>query len=96
MRLKDNLISALINILLGVAWASVFVSAASAFFTHYKQSILYAIANSIIWMIPGLFAILILEYILSGFARLEEARKQTKLLEELLKREESKKEENNN
>ncbi len=94
MRLKDNLISALINILLGVAWASVLVSAVSAFFTHYAQGILYAVASAIVWMIPGLFSVLVLEYILSGFARLEEAKKQTKLLEELLNKD--KKEEDNN
>ena len=85
MRLKDHLISAIINILLGVAWAFTLIASLSAFFTHYHNGIFYALASAIVWTIPGLVSVLLLEYILAGFARLEESRKQTILLEEILK-----------
>ena len=86
MRLKDNLISALINILLGVAWAFTLIAALSAFFTHYHDGgIFYALASAIVWTIPGFVSVLLLEYILAGFARLEESKKQTILLEKILK-----------
>ena len=94
MRLKDNLIAVLINILLGVAWALTFVSATSAFFSHYVNGLVLAIASAIVWMMPGLFLVLVLEYILSGFARLEEARKHTKLLEKIVKDYNNSREEN--
>ena len=85
MRLKDSFLAALINILLGVAWAFALIGALSSFITHYSSGIFYGIASAIVWMIPGLFAVLVLEYLLSGFARLEEAQKHTRLLEELVK-----------
>ena len=85
MRLKDKFISALLNIFIGVGWAFVFVGAVSAFMRniHYP-GLLYALSAALLWSLPGLLFVLLSEYMLSGFARLEEARKQTEILEKML------------
>ncbi len=92
MRLKSFLLSALTNFLLGVAWAVAFVSALTAIFDNYHFGFFHAAISAFIWALPGLFLVVIIEYILAGFDRLEESKKQTILLEQLLKTKETDKE----
>ena len=84
MRLKSRTLSFLINFLLGTAWALVLIGILSAIFTYAGFGILSVGIHALLWAIPGLFFVLLLEYILSGFQRNEELRRQSRLLEELL------------
>jgi len=84
MRLPDRYIAVAINALIGVGWAFVVIGAVSAFLNDMNISIFYGLASAILWSLPGLFLIVVLEFILSGFARLEESRKQTELLQKLV------------
>jgi len=84
MRLPDRYIAVVINALIGVGWAFMIIGAISAFISDVKISFLHGFASAILWSLPGLFLIVVLEFILSGFARLEESRKQTKLLQKLV------------
>ena len=85
MRLPDRYIAIAINILLGMGWALALIGAVSAFINDIKINFFYGIISAIVWALPGLFLIIVLEFILSSFARLEENKKQTKLLQELVK-----------
>jgi len=84
MRLEDRTLGFIINFLLGVAWASVLIGAATSFFTFYSTSFLSAIIFAFIGALPGLIAILLLEYIITNKEKYEELKKQTKLLQQIL------------
>jgi len=84
MRLGDRPLSFIINFLLGVAWATVLIGAATSFLTFYSTSLLFAIVSAFIGALPGLIGILLLEAIITNKEKHEELKKQTKLLEEIL------------
>ena len=84
MRLKSNSLGFIINFLLGVAWAFVLIGVSTSFFAFYSTSILSAIIYALIGALPGLVAVLLLEYIITSKEKYEELKKQTKLLEKLL------------
>ena len=84
MRLGDKSLGFIINFLLGVAWAFVLIGAATSFFTFYADSIFYAIISACIGMLPGMVAVLLLEYIITSKEKYAELQKQTTLLEKLL------------
>lgn len=90
MRLKDKSLSFLVNFLLGVAWASAFVGAATTFSSLYSESFLLAIVYATVAALPGLIAVLILEHFITSKAKQFELEKQTKLLEALLEKEQEK------
>ena len=85
MRLSSPLLSLLINFLLGASWALAFVGAVIAFFSFINFNLFYAIFGAFIGALPGLFFVLLVEYFLMREEKLRELRKQTKLLEELVK-----------
>jgi uncharacterized membrane protein YeaQ/YmgE (transglycosylase-associated protein family) len=85
MRLKEKSLGFIVNFLLGVAWASVFIGTITSFLTFYNSSFFTAVVYAFIGAIPGLVAVLMLEYIIVSNEKYEELKKQTKLLEELLK-----------
>ncbi|AKF25213.1 hypothetical protein YH65_07250 [Sulfurovum lithotrophicum] len=89
MRLTDKTLGFVINFLLGVAWAFVLIGAVSSFYSFYQTSIFFAIVSALIGALPGLAAILVLEHIITGKEKLAELRKQTKLLEEISKKEDA-------
>jgi len=84
MRLRSRTLSLLINFLLGVAWALAFIGALSAFFTYRSIGFIAVAVHLLIWATPGLFLVLFLEYLLAGFQRNEELRRQSRLLERIL------------
>jgi len=83
MRLKESSIFSLINFLLGVAWAFVFIGSLSTFLAFIKTSFFLAILSIIIGAIPGLFLVLFLEYFILKFKSMDELKKQTELLKKI-------------
>lgn len=84
MRLRFRILSVLVNFLLGVAWAIALIGALSAILTYGSFSLTAAAIHALIWATPGLFLVLLVEYILAGFQRTEELRRQGRVLNELL------------
>jgi uncharacterized membrane protein (DUF106 family) len=74
---------------LGVAWAFVLIGAIYTFFSYYKLSAIDAVIMTFLGALPGLFLVALLEYLIVGIERLEEMKKQTKLLEKLLQEKQS-------
>jgi len=83
MKLSPKYLTLLLNLLLGSAWAFVVVGAAGALFHGIRLGWLYALASAFLWTLPGLLAVVILEYLLRGFERNEEIRRQTGILKEI-------------
>jgi len=87
MRLQSKTLGFVINFLLGVAWAFVFIGAFSSFLSFYHTSLFFAIVSMLVGTLPGLVVILILEHIITAKEHLLELKKQTKILEALLRKE---------
>ena len=84
MRLGDRKLGFIINFLLGAAWAFVLIGAATSFFAFYADSFLTAVISACIGALPGMVAVLLLEYIITSKEKYSELKKQTKLLETLV------------
>jgi uncharacterized membrane protein YeaQ/YmgE (transglycosylase-associated protein family) len=84
MRLGDKLLGFILNFLIGVAWASVLIGAVTSFFAFSSSSIITALIAAVTGALPGMVAVLLLEYIMLGQDKYEEMKKQTRLLEKLL------------
>ena len=84
MRLKDRSLGFVVNFLLGVAWASVLIGAVSFFLSFYQTSLFFAIVSAFVGALPGLIAVLLLEYFITNKEKYLELTKQTKLLEQIL------------
>ncbi len=85
MRLQRSTLGILINFLMGVAWAFVLIGALYTFFSYYQIGFFSSVMMSFLGALPGLFFVILLEYLIVGMERLEELKKQTSLLEELLR-----------
>ncbi len=85
MRLGNRPLGFLVSFLLGVAWASIFVGAVSSFLLFYEETFFYALVSAFIAALPGIVSVLLLEYFITSKERLEELKKQTGLLEKLLR-----------
>ena len=85
MRLKDKSLHFIVNFLLGVAWASIFLASITTFYTFYKDTFFFALVSAFIAALPGMIAILLLEHFISNKEKLYELQKHTKLLQALLK-----------
>jgi len=88
MRLNDKPLGFVINFLLGVAWAAVLIVAATSFLSFYQHSFFFAIISAFIGALPGLVAVLLLEHIITNKEKHLELKKQTKLLEQILREKE--------
>lgn len=86
MRLHEKPLGFVINFLLGIAWASVFIGVVTSFTTFYPFGIFDAIMAAIIGIIPGLVVVLLLEHIITAKEKHYELQKQTLLLEKLLEK----------
>ncbi len=84
MKLATPTLGLLINFLIGTAWAFVLVGVIYTFFSFYMVSLVDAVMLSFLGALPGIFLVVILEYFIVGLQRLEEMKKQTKLLEKLV------------
>jgi hypothetical protein len=89
MRLKDRSLSFVINFLLGVAWATVFIGAVSTFLSTYTESFLFALISSVVASLPGMVGVLFIEYFITSKEKYLELQKQTKILEQLIQREQN-------
>ncbi len=85
MRLKDRSLGFVVNFLLGVAWASVLIGAVTSFLSFYQNSFFFAIISAFVAALPGLVAVLLLEHIITNKEKYLELKKQTKLLEQILR-----------
>ena len=86
MRLRRTALGVVVNFLLGVAWAFVFLGAFYTFLSFYHQSIVNAALMTFLGALPGLFVVVLLEHVIVGMQRLEELKKQTALLEKFTSR----------
>jgi len=84
MKLSSPLLSFLVNFLLGASWAFAFAGATVFFYLFLEINVLYALFAGLIGVLPGLFFVLLIEYFLMKYEHLDELKKQTKLLEELV------------
>jgi len=84
MRLKDNSLSFVVNFLLGVAWAAIFIGAVSAFLSYYSDSIFFALISAFVAAVPGMIGVLLIEHFITAKEKHAELKKQTKLLEQLI------------
>lgn len=84
MKLRRSILGILVNFLLGVAWAFVLIGAFYTFFSFYHVGLLDAVLMTFLGALPGLFFVVVLEYIIVGLERLEESQKQTRLLEKIV------------
>jgi hypothetical protein len=84
MQLERSTLVRLISFLLGVAWAFVMLGITFTFLSYFKVSIIDSLLFSFLGSLPGLFFVVVLEYILVGLQRFEEIKKQTNLLEEIV------------
>ncbi len=85
MHLKPKYINALINIFIGVAWAIALIGFIKGFVTSYGSNFFVKLIDGFIFSIPGLFLLLLIEFIYAKFILLEETRKQREILKEILK-----------
>ena len=95
MRLKDRSLGFVVNFLLGVAWAAVLIGAVTSFLSFYQNSFFFAVVSAFVAALPGLVAVLLLEHIITNKEKHLELKKQTKLLQQLLAKNESTKKEQN-
>jgi uncharacterized membrane protein (DUF106 family) len=84
MKLSSPLLSFLVNFLLGASWAFALAGASTLFFIFLSMGIFYALLTALLGALPGLFFVLLLEYFFMKQEKLNELKKQTKLLEELV------------
>jgi len=87
MRLKDRSLSFVVNFLLGVAWATVFIGAVSTFLSTYSESFFFALISAVIAALPGMIGVLLIEHFITSKEKHFELEKQTKLLEQLTQKE---------
>ena len=83
MKLSSPLLSFLVNFLLGASWAFALLGATILFYIFLHIGISYAIVGALLGTIPGLFFVLLIEYVFMKQETLNELKKQTKLLDEL-------------
>jgi len=84
MKLSTPFLSHLVNFLLGASWAFAFMGATTLFFLLFHIGFFYSLIGSLLGALPGLFFVLLIEYFLMRQEKLEELKKHTKLLEELV------------
>ena len=89
MRLKDRSLSFVVNFLLGVAWATAFIGAASTFLSIYSDSFLFALISAVVASLPGMLGVLFIEHFITSKEKYLELQKQTKLLEQLTQKEQN-------
>ena len=86
MRLQVRSLGFVVNFLLGTAWAFVLIGAVTSFLAFFPDNIFYAIISACIGALPGMIAVLLLEYIITSKEKYAELQKQTRLLEKLLEK----------
>jgi len=83
--MQKDIYERIISFLLGASWAIVLFGALITFKTFFILGLALAISLTIFFIIVALFFILALDAFLVNKKRLQEAQKQTKILEEIYK-----------
>ena len=81
--MKRNIFDKIISFLLGTSWAFIVLGAFIIFKIFLFMGVGSALFFTILYIILGLFFVLLLETMLSYKERLAESKKQTQLLEEI-------------
>jgi len=81
---KRSAYERLISLLQGASWALVVVGATTSFSIFYPFGLIVAIVGAFIGSLGGLFFVVIFEIAHQQSEKLEEIKKQTKLLEKLV------------
>ena len=83
MRLSTPLLTLVVNFLLGASWAVTFLGALILSYIFLHIGVIYSLFGFFIGAIPGLLFVLLIEFFFIHHEKLEELKKQTKLLEDL-------------
>lgn len=75
----------LLSLLQGASWALAFIGAFYAFISLYKLSLFIAFLSVFLGSLPGLFLVVVFELAQIQIEKLTQMKKQTLLLEEILK-----------
>ena len=81
--MKRSIFEKIISFLLGISWAFIALGAFITFKLFLFMGVATALFLSILYIIFGLFFILLLETMLTYRERLDESKKQTQLLQEI-------------
>jgi len=81
--MKRSIFEKIISFLLGISWTFIVLGAYIIFKIFLFMGVGSALFFSILYIILGLFLILLLETMLSYKERLDESKKQTRLLQEI-------------
>ena len=81
--MKRSVFDNIISFLLGISWAFIVLGAYIVFKIFLFMGVASALFFSILYIILGLFFILLLETMLTYKERLNESKKQTQLLEDI-------------
>ncbi|MEN8147748.1 MAG: hypothetical protein ABFR02_09040 [Campylobacterota bacterium] len=81
--MKRSIFDKIISFLLGISWAFIVLGAFITFKLFLFMGVAAALFLSILYVIFGLFLVLLLETMLTYRERLDESKKQTQLLEEI-------------
>jgi hypothetical protein len=80
---NKSYLGGLISLLIGLTIGLTLISATYIFLIYFQSNLIQAIIYSLFSTLPGIFIIVILEFIIIS---IDENRKQTKLLEDILKK----------
>ena len=80
---KKSYLGGLISLLLGLTIGLTLISASYIFLIYFQSNLIQAIIYSLFSSLPGILIIVILEFIIIS---IDENSKQTKLLEDILKK----------
>ena len=86
MKLSSPLLSFLLNYLLGAAWAFSIAGAIITFYLYMDISLFFAFFSALLATLPGLLFVLFIEYFFMKQEHLYELQKQSRLIEELLRK----------
>jgi len=81
--MQKDIYERIISFLLGASWAIVFFGALITFKLFIAYSLVLAIILTLAYIIVSLFLVLLLDAFVVNKQRLQEAKKQTKLLEKI-------------
>jgi len=85
--MQKDIYDRIISFLLGASWGIIFFGAYLTFKTSISFGTAYAVFFTILFIIISLFLILMLDAFAVNKERLEEAKKQTELLEKIFQKE---------
>ena len=84
MKASSNLLSIVVNVLLGASWALSFLGGTILFLFFLQGGIFFGLFAFFLGLLPGAFFVLLIEYFILQQEKFNEMKKQTQLLEELV------------